>query len=147
MSIQISTSRSVLRELKQVAGEAEDVEVVVPAAELGGDFVDAGGRPHAGKLVGGDRHADAGAADENAAVDFAAADLAGHQGGEIRVVDAGVGGRTVVDDLVPLGFEQRNHLLLEVISAVIAGDGNLSSQLPFVVRSASQLTRPGMASR
>ena len=65
-----------------------------------------------------------GAADEDAALDFAAADLLGHEGGEIRVVDAGVARRAVVDDLVALGLEERNHLFLEVISAMITGDGN-----------------------
>ena len=48
----------------------------------------------------------------------------GHQRGEIGIVDAGFARRAVVDDRVALGLQQRNHLFLEVISAMIAGDGN-----------------------
>ena len=109
---------------QEVAGEAEDVEVVVTAAELGRDFVDAGAGADAGELVGGDGHADAGAADQDAAVDFAAADFLGHQGREVGVVDAFVRRRAVVDHVVPFGFEQGDHLLLQVISSMITGDGN-----------------------
>ena len=40
-----------------------------------------------GNLVGHDAHAHAGPADQNAAIDLAAADLAGDRGGDVRIVD------------------------------------------------------------
>ena len=108
---------------EQIAGKAQHIQVIVAAAEFGGDLVGTGGRPDARKLVSDDRHADAGAADEDAAFDFAAADPAGHEGGEIGVVDAGVARRAFVDDLMALGLQQRDHSFFEMITAVIAGNG------------------------
>ena len=58
-----------------VGRQAEHVGVVVAAAHFGGQIVVAGGRADAGKLVGGDAHAQAGAADQDAALGLAVADL------------------------------------------------------------------------
>ncbi len=112
---------------EHVAREAENVEVVVAAAEFGGDFVCTGGGTHAGKFVGANCHADAGAANQDAAIGFAAANFFGDQGCEIGVVDAGVARRAFVEDFVAFRFQQRDHAFLEVIPAMITGDGDFHS--------------------
>ena len=46
----------------------------------------------------------------------------GHDCREVWIVDRRVARRAVVDHFVSLTLEQRNHSLLQVISAVITGD-------------------------
>src|SRR3954468_1514144 len=71
---------------QHVARQAEDVEIVVPPAQLGRHFVLARGRPNTREFVGRDRHPNARAADEYAPLDLAAAHLFRHQSGEVWVV-------------------------------------------------------------
>ena len=85
--------------------QAEDVEIVVTPTHFGCHQVVAGGRADAMDLVGGDRHADAGAAEEDPAVDRSFTDAVGDVGGNIGIVD-GVGPATAaVDDLMAHPFE------------------------------------------
>ena len=48
----------------------------------------AGRCAHTRKFVGGDAHADAGAANQDAAIDLVRANLMGHDGGNVGIVDA-----------------------------------------------------------
>ena len=67
--------------------QAAYLGVVMQAGALGGKDVIALGRPDPPHLVGGDAHADAGAAYQNAAVELAPGDSLGHLHGDIRVID------------------------------------------------------------
>src|SRR5205085_881690 len=53
---------------EQVRRQTKDIRVVVPPTHLGGDAVVTGRGANVLDLVGGDAHADAGAADQDAAV-------------------------------------------------------------------------------
>src|SRR2546430_791865 len=78
----------------------QDVGVVVRAGEPGGVGVGAGRRGDAGQLVGRDRHAEPGAADEDTPVGLARDDRPGHGGGVVGIVH-GLGGLgAAVHDLV-----------------------------------------------
>src|SRR5262245_21783794 len=98
---------------EQVGRKAENVGVVVPAAKFGGDTVVARRRPGAPDLVGGDAHADARAADQDAPLHAAVADLAGHFEREVRVIDAARVIRADVDDFVAVLTEQRYDSLFD----------------------------------
>ena len=95
----------------QFRRQAEDVEIVVPPAHLGGHLVVAGRRPDAGQLIRRDRHAHAGAAQEDAAVDGPAAHAAGHISGNVGVVDGLIAIGSTVDDLVAHPFEESDEPL------------------------------------
>ncbi len=56
---------------EEVGGKAQDVGVVVAAADLGGQLVVADRRANAGELVGYDGHADTGAVNQDATVALA----------------------------------------------------------------------------
>src|SRR6056297_882700 len=87
-----------------VAGQAEHVDVVVASSHFDHDFFVAGSRANAGKLVGRDRHSQAAAADQDAAIGFSAADFAGYDGGNIGIVAGGRGRGTLVTAGEPVGF-------------------------------------------
>ena len=72
---------------QEICRKTQDVRVVVAVAYLGGQIIVARRGAHAGELVGGDAHAQAGAADQDPAVHLAVADFLRHRGGDIRVVD------------------------------------------------------------
>src|SRR5262245_48417758 len=73
---------------EHIGSEAEYVQVIVAAAHLGHQLVVAGRGPHAGKLVGHDRHTDARAADQNATFRVAATDLLRDDRRVVGIVDA-----------------------------------------------------------
>ena len=75
-------------------------------------------------LVGGHRHADAGAADQDAGVDLAVHHLAAHLLGEVGVVDRGVGlgAEVLVLDLELV--EQFADVALEGDAGVIGAEGH-----------------------
>src|SRR5205823_6557993 len=75
-------------------------------------------------LVGGDAHADAGPADQNAALDPAFADRAGDFERVVRVIDAPRVVRAGVDHLVAVLAEQRYDALFDGDAAMIATDGD-----------------------
>ena len=79
---------------QEVGGKAEDVGVVVRAGESGGEFIVGDGSADALDLVGGDAHADARAADEDARVHVRLDDCAARALRDVRVVG---GARELVD--------------------------------------------------
>jgi hypothetical protein len=109
----------------QIAGtEGEDVGVIVFADEA--DFVLGIGRSGADAfdLVGGDGHADAGGADEHAAVEVAPGDFAGDGLGEIGIV-AGFGGISAeIHDFVAFAGEAQAEFLLKGETGVICANRN-----------------------
>src|SRR3954454_6284098 len=84
----------------------------------------AGGRPDAADLVGGDAHADAAAADEDAAIDASFTDGLGHLEREVRIIDAGVPLRAHVADLVVELRQEGDDAPFDIETAMIASDGN-----------------------
>src|SRR5262249_20698583 len=74
--------------VEQVGRQPHSVGVVVRAASLGGDAVGAGGGADAVDLVRRDAHADAGAADQDAALHLPVTDRPRHLEGVVGVVDA-----------------------------------------------------------
>ena len=106
--------------------EGEDVGVVVLAGHAGHEGVEDLGGADVGELVGGDGHAGAGGADEDAAVEGAVGDAAGDLGGEVGVVDGfGAVGAEVRDfDAVTLGKPVLD-LPFQFKTAVVRGQSNL----------------------
>ena len=78
-------------------------------AHFGGQLVADGRRAYTGKLVGSDRHADAGPTDQYAAIDIVRADLLANQCGKVRIVDTVGRLGADVDHLVPGRLERRNE--------------------------------------
>src|SRR4029079_11881626 len=109
---------------QEVGGQAVGVRVVVPAAELGGDAVVTRRGPGAADFVSRDAHADARAANQDAALHLAAADLAVYFEREVRVIDAARVVRADVDHLVAVLSEQRYDALFDDDAAMIATDGD-----------------------
>ena len=108
---------------EQIGRQAQHVGIVVQAAHLGGQIVVASSGADAGILVGRDAHADARAADENAAVDFAFRNGLGDLRREVGVVDALGRQRAEVDGIVAEIADKRQDLPLDFVTAMIAGDG------------------------
>src|SRR5437899_1253070 len=81
---------------QEVGGQAQHIGIVVAAAHLRGDAVVTGSRTDTVNFVSGDAHADARAADQDAAVHTAFADRLGHLKGVIGVVDTFATARTHV---------------------------------------------------
>src|SRR5437016_4519297 len=88
----------------------------------------AGRGPGAADLVRGDAHADAGAADQDAALRPAVADLAGHFERVVRVIDAARVVRPDVDHFVAALSEQRDDALLDRNAAMVAPDGDFHGE-------------------
>ena len=112
-----------------LGAEAEDVHVVVLDALVRGVDVMADGCPDAGDLARGDRSADAGAADEDAALGLSVLDRGAELGRLHGVVDphrVGVGAE--VDDLVPLLAQRLEDRLAEVDSPVVERHSDFHAQ-------------------
>src|SRR5712691_12031486 len=107
---------------EQISRQAQDVGVVVPTAHFGGQIVVTQGGAHAVKPIGGNRHADARAADQNAAFDIVRDHRRGDFRGEFRVIDAVGRVGTEIDPLVPKVGQLTQNLLLHLVSAMVAGN-------------------------
>src|SRR5205085_5580808 len=83
-----------------------------------------GGGAYTLDLVGGDAHADAGAAHQDAALDAALGHGLGHLKREIRVVHALAAVRAEVQHLVAHLLQQGADALLDVVTAVVTADGD-----------------------
>ncbi len=107
------------------SGEREHIGVVVPAAHLGllGVVRVHGTNPV--DLVGHDRDADPGAADDHCPLGLALGDHSRGVRGVPRVVRGLLGVRADVHDLVAAFFEKRPDELLELESGVVGSDGDL----------------------
>jgi len=72
---------------EHVAGKAQNVQIVMPSAHFGGQFVGYGSGPDPGKLVGHDTHSQTGSANQDSQVRFPGADFPGHLACDVRVID------------------------------------------------------------
>ncbi len=105
--------------------ETEDVHVVVLDSLVGGVDVVADGCPNPGDLARGNRRADAGAADEHAALGLAVLDRGAELGGLDGIVDphrVGVGAE--VHDLVSGTAQRLEELVPEMDASVVERHGN-----------------------
>ena len=94
-------------------------------ALVGGVDVVADRRADAGELAGGDARADAGAADQHAALGVAGEDRLADLARLVRIVDShGVGVRPEVDDVVTERRELLEHALPQLDAAVVERDGH-----------------------
>src|SRR5262249_15315316 len=110
---------------KDARAGAEYVRVVVLAAERGRLLVGHHRRADARDLVRGDRHADPGAADQDAAVGFAGRDGTRHLLREVRIVDGDFAGGALVGHRVAEGFDDGLDFLLGGVTGVVRPDRDL----------------------
>ena len=113
-SMNVRTISSAVGAVEPAAGERHDVRVVVGARELRLLGVVGVDGAHARHLVGDDRHADAGAADEHAALGVALGDEPRRGARVARVVGGRVGLGTDVDDVVAGALQPGLDVLLEL---------------------------------
>ena len=102
--------------------DRQHVGVVVGPRQAGRVQVVAERGPHAAHLVGGELLALAAAADHDAEVGVAVAHAAPDGGAERRVVDGLGRVGAVVDDLVALGRQHRDEVLLQLESGVVGAE-------------------------
>ena len=97
----------------------------------------AGGGPYAGDLVGGDGHAHARAAEENAAIGRSISHPATDIGGDIGIVHRFFAERAAIDDLVSESLEQAGEPLPGHDATVVAADRNPHGSQPLLQGGAS----------
>jgi hypothetical protein len=108
----------------EIAGDAQDVRVVVLAGDLGVEFVVAEGRADAAYFISGDAHSDAGSADEDRAVNLARRDSQRSGVGQVGIVNGIAGACPEVHALMAhLGYLGLD-LFLGIKSAMVTCDGN-----------------------
>ena len=109
---------------QHVAGETEHVQIVVAAAQFGGDVVVARGGSNSRNLVGGNAHPQPGAADQNSPIDFARRDLSAHFCGNVRIVDR-LGTRLAdVDHFLAEAHEQLDQFPSHFHASMVTPDRN-----------------------
>ena len=109
---------------QQIGGEAQDIRIVVPPAELGREIVVAGRGANAVKLIRGDAHAQARPADQYPAVGLAVADAAGHFGGDVGIIDGLGRKRAHVFDFVPELLQQFRYFRADGKTTMIGTNCN-----------------------
>ncbi len=86
---------------EEVGREAEDVEIVVPAAHFGRQIVVARSGPDSVDLVGGDAHTDARSAHEDSTIGVSGTDFVSDLLCDIGVIDRTFFVGAEVDDFMP----------------------------------------------
>jgi hypothetical protein len=109
---------------QEVGRQTQDVGVVVSATHLGGNAVVAGSGPDAMDLIRGNTHADAGAANQNTAINPFLSHRPGHLECEVGIVNAVVASRAHILDLVAKLLQQRDDPFLGLEASMIAADGD-----------------------
>src|SRR5260370_29188128 len=94
------------------------------AAHFRGDTVVTGRGSNAVNFIGGDAHADAGAANQDTAIDALFSDGLGDLDGEIGIIHAFRSVGAEVQSLVAELFEEKHDSLLGLKSSMVAADGN-----------------------
>ena len=106
---------------RDARADCHHVGVVVFAGEAGGHHVGQQRAADAFDLIGGDGHADAGRADDDAAVAFAGGDGFGSGTGKVGIVAAGfiIAAEVLVGK--PLFVQMLHNGMLEIKCAVVTG--------------------------
>ena len=117
-------AHELMRELgaDDAGAEDDDVHVVVFDALMRGIRVVAHGRAHAGDLAGGDRRADAAAANQHAALGQAVGDREPERERVVRVVDGIRRVRADVEHVVSVTTEALGDVLLQGVARVVRAD-------------------------
>src|SRR5208283_5125113 len=89
--------------------QAKDIRVGVAPAVFSRHVVVAEGGPDPEKLVGRDRHADSGPAQEDSPLGLPAAYLAGNLGGNVGIIDRAAVAYPDIGNLVPESLEPFNQ--------------------------------------
>ena len=119
-------SQAILRGFgaEHAGAERQDIRVVVLAREPRRRHVMAERAADMAVAVGGDAHADAGAADQHAALRAAAAERVGDGIREIRIIDRIGAVGAEIEHLEAKRLQLRQQRGFKLITAVIRGDGN-----------------------
>ena len=121
-------------EFNETTGKRDDVRIVVLTAQLGKLHVDDVRSTAANDFVGRERHADARAAYEHAAIGHAPLDVMRNSGCIIRVIDAIVA-VAAIDNLSSPLFQIRRELLLLLETCVRTSHGDShAADNPFFAR-------------
>src|SRR5438105_3069087 len=107
---------------QEIRRQAKDVGVVMAAAHLRSDAIVARSRANAGNLVGGDAHADTGAADQDATIDGTFADRLGDLKGIIGIIDALAAAGSHVDYVMAKALQERDNTPFYLKAPVVATD-------------------------
>jgi hypothetical protein len=84
--------------------------------------------PHAGKLIGDDRHTDAARANEHTSICIARDDAAAHRARIIWIIHRVLAVGTVIIHVKPLGAQTIQKKVLELHAAVVATEYDHNSQ-------------------
>jgi hypothetical protein len=106
-----------------LGGKAANLGVVMEAGAHGGKSVVALGRPYSPHLIGGDAHADAGAAYQDTTVELAPDDGPGDFDSDVGIIDGIVIIAAEVLILVSFFREQLHDRFFQDAAAMVAADG------------------------
>ena len=109
---------------EHAGAERQDIRVIVPARELRRRHVMRKGATDMTIAIGGDAHADAGAADQHAALRATAAERLGDSIREIRIIHRVRAVGAEIEHLQAKRLQLRQQRGFKLITAVIRGDGN-----------------------
>src|ERR1044071_1975804 len=105
--------------IEDAGAESEHVGIVVFAAHLGLIFRAHVGGPDPVNLVGGNRHANAAAADQDSEIGALLAYIMGHRAGVIRVVNRFRRGCAFIADLYALLLKVLLDLVFQLVTGVV----------------------------
>jgi hypothetical protein len=119
---------------KKVTGKTEKVQIVMPSAEFGGDFVDHRSRADAADFVGHDAHSDSRSANENSKIGLTATNLRRNRRSNVRIIDRLhiVRRRSEFDDSVTLPSQMIDNLDTHHGSMMIASNSNVKRHKSFL---------------
>lgn len=103
----------------QVGRQAEHVDIIVSAADLGGHFIVTRRGSNARHLVGSDRHSNSGAANQDASISFLLRNLVSDDRSDVGIVDAIGGVGAYVDRLMAQSSQEIDELPLELDSTMV----------------------------
>jgi hypothetical protein len=107
---------------QQIGRETQDVGIIMPPAHFGGNAVMARRSTDAGNLVGGDAHADPGAANEDASFGSARSHVLGYLESEVGIIDAGVSFGTHIEDFVLQIAQEPYNSMLGIETPMVAAN-------------------------
>jgi hypothetical protein len=114
---------------QHIAGQAEDVGIVMQSAKLGRQVVMTWSRSHTRKLVSGDCHSQTGSADENAAVYLFFRNHPRHSGCDVRIITGACGKGAHIDDLMARLADHFHDPLTQPNSPMITSDSNFHGKV------------------
>ena len=111
------------RQVDIFSPQTQDVRVIMPTAQLGGVGALHQGGPDAGDLVGSNRNADAGRADEEPEPGTARGHIRANGVGVVGIVTGGLGLGTAVEDGVAFGTQGSQEVPAQGQASMVAAKG------------------------